>query len=258
MEQICCQYDGTFPGFLTCVFHCRTHRVEPVEFFCDEEDCCSLYPTEIIPTDRAAAQRVYRSLEPRLGPAGAELVTRGFLTCLPQRELWLWQLLRLGYDRGPAAFQDLTHPVVGRVRKAVQHLDEEARLLTGSVCFSHQNGVLVGEIEPQNRVLPLLRPHFSGRYPAECFVLYDRTHREALFHRPGSSRILPVEDFTPAPLDGAWLEFQPDAPKDRSRATHSATVSAAASISSAVVSSPSVSRMDPRACSRDFPSASST
>lgn len=250
MEQICCQYDGSFSGFLTCVLYCDTHRAEPVEFFCDEEDGCSLYPTETIPTDRAAALRVYRSLAPRLGRPGAELITHGFLTCLPQRELWLWQLLRLGCDRGPAVFQDPPHPVVDRVRQAVQHLHEEARLLSGSVRLSLRNGVLVGEIAPKNRVLPLLRPDLSARYPQEDFLLYDRTHRQVLLHRSGRAYILPAEDFPP---------FSPDtSPKDLSRATHSATASAALWMSSAVVSSPSVSRMDPWACSRDFPSASST
>ena len=155
-----------------------------------------------------------------------------------------------GCDRGPAAFQDPPHPVVDRVRQAVQHLHEEARLLSGSVRLSHRNGVLVGEIAPKNRVLPLLRPDLSARYPQEHFLLYDRTHRQVLLHRSGRSYILPAEDFPP---------FSPDtSPKDLSRATHSATASTALWMSSAVVSSPSVSRMDPWACSRDFPSASST
>ena len=30
--QICCQYDGSFSGFLSCVFDCYVNREEPVEF----------------------------------------------------------------------------------------------------------------------------------------------------------------------------------------------------------------------------------
>ena len=55
--------------------------------------------------------------------------------------------------------------------------------------------MLVGEIAPKNRVLPLLRPHFCARYPEESFVLYDRTHREALFYRPRRWAIVPLEAF---------------------------------------------------------------
>ena len=80
------------------------------------------------------------------------------------------------------------------LRRAVQHLEEEAHKYTGFVRFSELDGVLAGEIEPKNRVLPLLRPHFCGRYPQERFVLHDRTHGEALFHQPGKWAILSVED----------------------------------------------------------------
>jgi len=79
--------------------------------------------------------------------------------------------------------------------KAVRHLEQEAHLYTGFVRFSDQNGVLVGEIEPQNQVLPLLRAHFCSRLNTECFVLHDKTHHEALFHKPGRWAILPVENF---------------------------------------------------------------
>ena len=81
------------------------------------------------------------------------------------------------------------------MRKAVRHLEEEAHLLTGFVRFSELEGVLAGEISPKNRVLPLLRPHFCGRYPQEQFLLYDKTHREALIHAPGRWSILPMEEF---------------------------------------------------------------
>lgn len=83
--------------------------------------------------------------------------------------------------------------------KAVQHLGSEAHLLKGFLRFSDQQGVLVGEIEPKNRVLPLLRPHFCTRYSGEHFLIYDRTHRELLIHQPSRWAILPAEDFAPAP-----------------------------------------------------------
>ena len=121
---------------------------------------------------RDHARRVYRSLSAKFGGAGQKLVARGFLTCLPDRELWLWRLIQKGYRQGVAVTRDLTDPVVDKVNKAVYHLEHEAHLYTGFVRFSDLEGVLVGEIEPKNRVLPLLRPHFCGRYPQERFVLH--------------------------------------------------------------------------------------
>ena len=145
-------YDGSFAGFLTCVFASYAHREEPMSFSTPEDGRISLWPERTVDTDEARAQRVYRSLAPRLA-----VLTR-----------------------------------------AVGHLTGEAHLLKGFTRFSEQEGVLVGEIAPKNRVLPLLRPHFCARYPEESFVLYDRTHREALFYRPRRWAIVPLEAFRAA------------------------------------------------------------
>ena len=207
--QVCYQYDGTFPGFLSCVFDSYVYREEPAQFLGPEELCCSLYPHRTVETDEGHAQRVYKSFS-KFGPEGRRLAIRCFLTCLPEKELWLWRFLRLGYEQGSKVGRNLTDPTVDRVRKAVWHLEHEAHQYTGFVRFSELNGVLAGEIEPKNRVLPLLRPHFCGRYPQESFVLYDHTHGEALLHQPGPGgwAILPVEDFTLGPAGEEELAYR--------------------------------------------------
>lgn len=207
--QISCQYDGTYPGFLSCVFDCYVNQEEPVEFHIPEEMCCSLYPLRTVTTDQGHALRVYRSFA-KLGAEGQRLAVRTFLTCLPDKELWLWRYLRLAYDQGPSIGRNLTDPTVDRVRKAVWHLEHEAHMYKGFTRFSELDGVLVGEIEPKNRVLPLLRPHFCGRYPQESFVLHDRTHSEVLLHRPGpkSWTIIPVDGFQVGPTGLEELAYR--------------------------------------------------
>ena len=207
--QVCYRYDGTYSGFLSCVFHSYVDREEPVEFRTPEDMCISLYPLRTVETDEDRAKRVYRSFA-KFGREGQRLAVRCFLTSLPERELWLWRFLRLGYDLGPKIGLALTDPTVDKVRKAVQHLEHEAHQYTGFVRFSELDGALVGEIQPKDRVLPLLRPHFCSRYPQERFVLHDRTHGEALFHRPGPQgwAILPVEDFRMGPAGAEELAYR--------------------------------------------------
>ena len=135
-------------------------------------------------------------------------MVQGFLTCLEEKELHLWRFLRLGYQLGPGFTRGLADERVAAVWKAVRHLTGEAHLLKGFTRFSEIDGVLVGEIEPKNRVLPLLRPHFCARYPGECFVLHDRTHREVLLHRPGQWAIVPAEDFRPGAPGEAERQYR--------------------------------------------------
>ena len=71
--QISCQYDGTYFGFLSCVFDCYVNREEPVEFHGPEDLCYSLYPLRTVVTDEAHARRVYRSFA-KFGGEGRRLL----------------------------------------------------------------------------------------------------------------------------------------------------------------------------------------
>ena len=61
--QVSYLYDGSLAGFFTCVFEAYTHREEPADFTPFDQACASFYAQRSIETDRAKAQRVYRSLE---------------------------------------------------------------------------------------------------------------------------------------------------------------------------------------------------
>ncbi|MEG1878762.1 MAG: TIGR03915 family putative DNA repair protein, partial [Pseudoflavonifractor sp.] len=129
-------------------------------------------------------------------------------TCLPERELCLWRFLEYGYARGPSVVRDLTDDRVSVLTKAVYHLNHEAHLLTGFLRFSQQEGLLCAEIAPKNQVLPLLRTHFCARYAGEAFVIYDRTHRQALFCQPGRWAIVPLAEFQTAAPGREELDYR--------------------------------------------------
>ena len=187
-------YDGSFDGFLSCVFDSYVYREEPARFWDQDSREPTLFPVREIPTVPAHAERVRIGLG-RISPEALWLVIRGFLTCAPDREVILFRFIRRLMVRGRPLLRQLTDDTVFPLRKAVRHLEGEVHLLKGFVRFSDFEGLLAGEIRPKNRVLPLLRPHFCDRMYNETFLLYDRAHREALVHRPGQWAILPMESF---------------------------------------------------------------
>lgn len=191
--QVCYTYDGTFNGFLTCVYESFVNKESPAHFSAPGDVQVSLYPERPVETHPAHAKRVRASLPKRLSPDGSLLATHAFLTCLPEREKHIYDFISLGYEWGPGVIQDLTNDRVLVLNRAVWHLRAEAHLLKGFIRFSEQDGVLAAEIEPKNRVLPLLRPHFCTRYPNERFLIYDRVHREGLFHQSGQWALVPLE-----------------------------------------------------------------
>lgn len=200
-------YDGSFEGFLCCVFESYAMREVPTAICCDEDFVPTLFASRTVPTDRDHALRVYRKVS-RLSPRAAELLRRGFLTCLPERELHLYRLVQKLLEEGPRFLGNLSDPVLYPVARAVRHLEGEVHLLKGFTRFSDLGGVLGGEIEPRNRVLPLLRGHFCARYLNDRFFLYDRTHREALFYAAGRAVIRPLADFQMAPPDETEASYR--------------------------------------------------
>ena len=91
------QYDGTFEGFLCCVFESYVNKEFPIAFSGDEE-CWSLYDVRYVVTQREHASRVYHSIL-RRSKAAADVVRRGFLTCLPEKETRLYALIKNSMTR---------------------------------------------------------------------------------------------------------------------------------------------------------------
>lgn len=200
MTEMVYYYDGSFEGFLCCIFESYVWKEIPTAIYSDENPIPTLFASRTISTDASHANRVFRKVV-KCSPYAAELLQKGFLTCLEEKELHLYhlveKLLREGSGFLRNASDETLHPVI----TAVRHLTGEAHLFKGFVRFSELGGVLGSEIEPKNRVLPLLRSHFCARYQNEMFFIYDRTHREALFYAAGKAVIRPLEEFQMAPPD---------------------------------------------------------
>ena len=192
------RYDGSFAGFLTCAWDALECKIEPVEFL-RPGDGPALWETREPETDEGRARRLYAGLARRTSVKFRDMIAHAFLTCLPQKELDLLTLIRRGLREGDRVRRDLSDPVVARVNLALTKMWTEWDHLRGFVRFSELDGFLVGEIEPKNRVLPLLAPHFAQRYSGEKLVLYDRTNREIFLSEGGQWKILPAGDFRMGP-----------------------------------------------------------
>ena len=205
--EVIYHYDGSFEGFLSCVFASYAHKESPAGFCSGEDLLYSFYDTRTVSTNPEHAARVWRKIAAP-SPEAAALLRRGLLTCLPEKELHLYRLLAKLLRDGPGFLGNRSDETLYPVLRAVQHLNGEVHLLKGFVRFSDLGGVLGGEIEPKNRVLPVLGGHFRARFQGERFFLYDRTHKEALFHVPGQSVIRPLAAFQMAPPDETEARYR--------------------------------------------------
>ena len=191
-DSVIFQYDGTFDGFLCCIFESYVHKEFPTAFFSDEECMLSLYSMRTILTVPENARRVYRSIV-KISPTAAEVLRRCFLTCLDEKEMYMYSFVRKLYNSGASFLTNQADDVYHPIATAIRHMNGELEKLRGFIRFSDYSGVLGAEIEPKNQVLPLLRHHFCSRYANESFFIYDRCHKELLLYTKGRSRIIPVD-----------------------------------------------------------------
>lgn len=176
-------YDGSYQGFLCCVFECFRARELPVGIRWIEEDQQNLFGYKEILTQKDLADRVELSIPRKISPQALRLVREGFLTCLPDREMALLRFLLLGYKLGPRVTKLTTHPVVHVLDKAVRNLRNEAHHTLEFLRFSDTGEFLAARIASHNRVLPLVAPHFCDRLPSENFVIFDGNHGMGFLHR---------------------------------------------------------------------------
>ena len=195
------EYDGSYEGFLCCIFESYVNREFPIAFACNEEfPVLSLYSVRSVETDLAHSSRILRSITER-SPRAARLLYRAFHTCMDNREACLYRFVQKLYADGPQFLRRPSDDACFPLYKAVRHLSGELEKLRGFVRFSDYSGVLGAEIRPKNRVLPFLRRYFCERYANESFFLYDRTHGELLLYSGGRSRIVQADSLTLAPPD---------------------------------------------------------
>lgn len=105
-------YDGSFEGFLCCVYESFAQHELPFAVWTPQRETATLYPVKDIATDPAIARRVFASFGRKLGAETEYLVSRDFLSGQEDKELLLLRFLHLAFALGPGTVKREGHPVV--------------------------------------------------------------------------------------------------------------------------------------------------
>ncbi len=181
------RYDGSYQGFLCCVAQCFTDKRLPQGVQSLDEPQATLFPIQAVATQPELAQRVENSLSRKISPLAADMVRRGFLTCMEDKELRLIRFILLGYKHGPRVTSLSVNDDVHALDKALLYLKNEAHYHVEFLRFADCGGFLAGMITPNNLVLPLIVGHFCERLNTENFVIFDKNHGMGFVHQRGSN-----------------------------------------------------------------------
>ena len=182
------EYDGTFEGFLSLLYHSWSRRILP---------SMAAPPWRIrggvlgdwehISTVPSKASLVWDYLRGKLSFQGRKRLYRAWLQDGEFTEILLLRYLSLVANRGRHMERDLLHPVVRQVEEAERGVLRETHRLQGLARFRKIREGYYAPLEPDFRVLPLLGDHFAARYPDMPWIVHDLRREEALVFIPSQS-----------------------------------------------------------------------
>lgn len=195
-------HDGSFEGFLTCVF--LHYYEEPAAgiYAGKVYQPSMLHAWRLVETDQEKAERVYDAISQKISMSALRRCYHLHLSDSSDRYNVAFHYLVMGFRLGPRVGSLHGDPIVHEAQRLARKVSFEAHRLTGLVRFSVITGdpgqeaeeILYARLEPDHDVLELLGDHFADRFRNAPFLLHDVKRKKALIARNGEWIIMTMKD----------------------------------------------------------------
>ncbi|MCB7482563.1 TIGR03915 family putative DNA repair protein [Christiangramia sediminis] len=188
-------YDGSFEGFLTCVFNAYEQKLLVVEIIPAGENQNQLFSkTETIITEDLKAQRVLKALKTKMSIQGLRRIKFAFLSEKPGIEFRLYEMIRYIFSMPEKAELDYSHPVVLDVSKTAKQVGREKHRMEAFVRFRlTKDNIYFAIIEPDFNVLPIITPHFKSRYADQKWLIYDVKRKYGVYYDLSKTEYISID-----------------------------------------------------------------
>ncbi|WP_316928624.1 TIGR03915 family putative DNA repair protein [Gillisia sp. JM1] len=177
-------YDGSFEGFLTCVFMVFEQGLEVHGIFPSTTLQGNIFgDLETIITDNEKADRVVLGLKNKISEKSYRHLYFAFLSEIEGIELILLQYIQLVFKDKCFEERDFGNPVVLKVSKTAKMVSREKHRMEAFVRFKlTKDEIYFATIEPDFNVLPIILQHFERRYADQKWIIYDIKRNFGLFY----------------------------------------------------------------------------
>ena len=177
-------YDGSFDGFLTCVFHVYELKLNTVEIQKNTLIQDSLFgTTEEVVTDSNKADRVWKGIKEKTTSSGSLRLYYAFLSEQHQVENLLLGYIQYALKSKIPIDADFANETVLKVSQIAKSVGREKHRMEAFVRFKlTKDDFYFANIEPDFDVLPLISKHFKRRYADQKWMIYDLKREYGLFY----------------------------------------------------------------------------
>ncbi|MBD1434803.1 TIGR03915 family putative DNA repair protein [Sphingobacterium sp. DN00404] len=168
-------FDGTYLGFLSCVFESFERKEAIIVPITPEDHQIDFFKDRrIIVTDKGKALRVQKGLQERVGKVEAMDFYRAFLS--EDRKAWLasFFILRQIFIGRADIRQHYGNDHVLYFSQILKKVSRERHRMKAFIRFSKSSdGLFFALVEPDFNVLPLISDFFRKRYADMPWLIYD-------------------------------------------------------------------------------------
>ena len=177
-------YDGTFDGFLTCVFQVYDLKLKQVDIQPKSHALDSLFAMrDEVLTDLEKADRVWRGFKKKTSATGSSRLYYAFLSEQHQIENLLLRYIQYALKSALPIDADFTNQDVLKVTQIAKSVGREKHRMEAFVRFRlTKDELYFANVEPDFDVLPLISKHFERRYADQKWVIYDLKRNYGLYY----------------------------------------------------------------------------
>ena len=213
-------YDGSFEGFLTCVYeHYYTEKADGIYIEEDFQETL-LAESVIVETDPKKSDRVYDAIVCKISRNDLISIYKTLGSMVKDREMKCLRYLELGFKMGSKIQLLHGNPIVKDVEETTRKVNFEVHRLHGLIRFSvvkpagsvrpdgEQQEILYAAIEPDNDVIEFLVYHFKDRYRNNPFIIHDMKRGKAVIYGGGEWHIADFDHRDLLEYTGDEIEYQ--------------------------------------------------
>lgn len=138
-------------------------------------------------SDSSKTEKVLRSVRQQISEEAYDSIMRAVRCDDADKADVIYHFIVYGFALGAKVTVALQIPWVQRIFEMNRKFLNEAHYYREFLRFQEikmGRPVLFAVFEPRNQVLPAVATHFADRLNPEWFIIYDKKHREAVFHNP--------------------------------------------------------------------------
>ncbi len=175
-------YDGSFNGFLTCIFTAFEQKINVVDIQRKSQVQKGLFTeTQIILTQVYKAKRVWNGISERSNNAMKNIYF-AFLSETAGIEQLLYLYIQKIVAKGSPNHIDLTDDMVFRINHLANMVSKKKSQIEAFMKFKvSTDGVHFIVVEPEFDILPLVSKHFRSNFSDRQWVIYDIKRNYGLY-----------------------------------------------------------------------------